>query len=407
MVVVVTMTLHIVTITPNHVISVSDRMISTSRGHVEVDDDRFKHVTLQTEDARVVISFAGFAGILGRDGKLTETMVDWLTGVLRDTMEAGYHGIDRHLTDIRDQANRYIGNLKTRYPRLDLRLAILVSGWIGPDAFNCVIDNCLEGRWTWAKNARDSFKVRVRNYRGAKFEDGSYIAFLGDERLGLKQRSLLTLLHLRARQEDINGIFDASVQIIRAASAISNGTIGEKCSFIHIPRDVPLFEARHDRLDPGIWTVYPNFVINTPHLKLVHWNDEVHRPKPAANLVHLVTPAQADTLRKKLAFWHRALEKLRLLHNEQGAKVRNSNSETELDRFHQWQREQFEPVEKAALNELELVKSQLKAEDPATYGYRVGKPVDPFLALKKNDRVDTIWDDFINLSDVKLFRSDS
>jgi hypothetical protein len=58
------MTLHVVTITPEHVLSVSDRLISTSGGIKELDDDRFKHVTLQTDDARAVISFAGFAGKL-------------------------------------------------------------------------------------------------------------------------------------------------------------------------------------------------------------------------------------------------------------------------------------------------------------------------------------------------------
>ncbi len=398
------MTLHIVTVTPNHILSVSDRMISTSDGHVEVDDDRFKHLTLETDDARAVISFAGFAGQLGNEGKVIETTIDWLTGVLRDTEEAGHHGIDRHLTNIRDQANEYINNLKTRHQSWDLRLAILVSGWTGPYAFNCVIDNCLEGKWKWGEHARDSFTVRVRNFAGDKFEDGSYVAFLGNERLALRQRSLIRLLHLRARSEDIKAMFDASIQIIRAVSAVSDGTVGQKCSGVHIPRDNPRFVFLHDRLDPRIWTVYPNFVISTSHLKVVHWNDEVHRPRPAARLTHLIAPAEADTPRKRLAFWHRAIERLRLLHNDQGARARNSKSKITLDLFHQWQRNHFDPVNEAALNELNRVKSQLQAEDPERYEHGGDPLTDPFLPLKMKDCLDTTWDSVIDLGDVALFK---
>jgi len=375
----------------------------TSGGHVELDDDRFKHLALETYDARAVISFAGFAGQLGRDGKVIETTIDWLMGVLVATQKAGHHGIDRYLTDIRDQANQYVSNLKSRYQSRDLRLTILVSGWIGCDAFNCVIDNCLKEKWEWAEDARDSFTVRVRNYAGDKFEDGSYVAFLCNERLALRQRPLLKLLNLRARRENIKAMFDASVQIIRAASAISNRTIGEKCSGICISRNNPRFIFFHDRLDPKIWTVYPDFVISTPHLNMVHWNDEVHRPKPAARLTYLIAPAEADTPRKRLAFWHRAVERLRLLHNEQGAKARNSNSKTTLDRFHQWQRNHFDPMIEAALNELNRVKSQLRADDPIRYGRSRDQLTDPFLPLKMKDSLDMTWDSAIDLRDVALF----
>ena len=74
------MTLHVITRTPNHILTVSDRMISTPDSY----NDRFKHVTLQTDDAQAVISFAGFAGLI-LDGNPQETTVDWLTGVLEDT----------------------------------------------------------------------------------------------------------------------------------------------------------------------------------------------------------------------------------------------------------------------------------------------------------------------------------
>lgn len=396
------MTLHVVTITPNHVLSVSDRMISTSGGLVELDDDRFKHVTLLTDDARAVISFAGFAGKLGRDGKANETTADWLTGVLRDTLEAGYHGIDRHLNDIRDRANQYISSLRTRHQSWDLRLAILVSGWVGSDAFNCIMDNYIKPRWESEEYARDSFTVRIRKYNRDKFKHDIPVAFLGNCRPALRQRALIRLLKLRARREDVEAMFDSSVSIIRAASAISNGAIGEKCSGIYISRNDSGFRALYDRIDPAIWTVIPNHVTSTSQLKMVHWNDEVHRPKPAARLTYLVTPVDADTPRKRLAFWHRALERLRLLHNEYGAIARDGKSKTILNLFHEWQRDHFNPVIDAAHNELNQVILQLQWEDPDSYG-RGGQMADPIYTPKMKDCLDTTWDNAIDLGDVAPF----
>jgi len=52
------MTIHINTITPNHVITVSDRLLSTPTGHIELGDDRYKHLILICDDARVVTSVA-------------------------------------------------------------------------------------------------------------------------------------------------------------------------------------------------------------------------------------------------------------------------------------------------------------------------------------------------------------
>lgn len=429
------MTLHVVTRTPNHILTVSDRTISTIRmsdGKIsirELDDDRFKHVTLQTNDARAVISFAGFAGLLDREGKVIETTVDWLTSVLEDSMKARHYGIDQHLNNIRDQINKHVGNLRKKYPTFDLRLAILIMGWTGVIGFGCVIDNCIKERWEWEENARDSFTTRIRRYTGAKYKVGSTVAFLCNERLALKQRPLIRLLHQHAKKEDIEAMFNTSVQIIRAAAAISGGTIGEKCSGICISRNTPGFRALHDRVDRRIWTVIPNHVTSMSRLKLVCWNDEVHRPKPPAKLTHLVTPVEADTPRKRLAFWHRVHERLRLLHNEQGAKARNSKSRNAIDRFHEWQRKHFEPVNTAASNELNQAKSHMQIEDPSRYGAEVeidtsltldkkfqmtseGAYVtdwgpdlfdDPFLPLKLEDRFDTTWDKEFDLSDISPF----
>jgi hypothetical protein len=91
------------------------------------------------------------------------------------------------------------------------------------------------------------------------------------------------------------------------------------------------------------------------------------------------------------------------MHNDQGARARNSKSKTTLDRFHQWQRNHFDPVNEAALNELNRVKSQLQAEDPERYGRGADQLTDTFLPLKMRDRLDTTWDSVIDLRDVALF----
>lgn len=255
------MTLHIVTITPNHVVSVSDRLIATSAGYRELDNDRYKHLLLITDDARVIISFAGFAGILGSDNSLKKTTIDWLTQVIEHTSREGHHTISQHLTDIREHAQDYINNLRSgRNPPTDLRLAILASGWVGLEQFNCIIDNYLEK--AWSNEARPSFKTRIRNYGKAKFEDGSYIAFLGNERLGMKQGTLLNLLTLNALDEEPKEVFNTSVKIIRAAAAQSNGSIGVNCSGIRISRSDPRIEVYDDRNTGTYDLVMPNFIVS-------------------------------------------------------------------------------------------------------------------------------------------------
>jgi len=253
------MTLHITTITRNHIVRVSDRLIATSVGYRELDDDRYKHLLLLTDDARVIITFAGFAGILGPDEQLKETTIDWLTQVVRDTSREGYRGIEQHIAGIFNHAQDYINGLRRRrIPLADLRLAILISGWVGSEQFNYVIENCLEKAWTWSSQARASFTARVRNYGKAKFEDGSYVAFLGNERLAMKRRALHRLLTLSALREDAKEIFDASVKIIRAAAAQSKGNIGENCSGIRISRGDPGIEVYDDSNTEIYDTIMPN-----------------------------------------------------------------------------------------------------------------------------------------------------
>jgi len=257
------MTLHIVTIMPNHIVSVSDRLIATSGGYRELDSDRYKHLLLITDDAKVVISFAGFAGILESDNNLKKTTIDWLTHVIEHSSREGHHRINQHLTDIRDHAKDHINSLRnSRIPPTDLRLAILASRWVGSEQSICVIDNCLEKAWRWSNEARPSFKTRVRNYATANFEDGSYTAFLGNERLGMKQRALRKLLTLNALEEEPKKIFDTSVKIIRAAATQSRGSIGVNCSGIRISRDDPGIEAYDDRNTKIYDIVMPNSIIS-------------------------------------------------------------------------------------------------------------------------------------------------
>jgi len=293
------------------------------------------------------------------------------------------------------------------------------------------MDNCIETDLRWSTHARDSIKVRVRKYAGDKFPAGCYILFPINAWIAKKCTELRRLLQSKAILGDVEGMFDASVQIIRAASADpeSEGVIGEKCSGICISRHIPGFRTLHDRVDPKIWTVMPNHVTSTKTLKVVHVNDEVHRPKEAAKLAHLVTPVAANTPRKRLAFWYRAKERLRLLHNEYGAKARSKNLKYTLDRFHRWQRNQYEPVNKTVSNEINQVKVQMIIENPSKYGAGANVDTsltldarfqmreegsytdvwgpnlfdDPFLQLKLEDRFDTSWDKEIDLSDLPPF----
>ena len=145
------MTLHIITITPKHIINVSDRLISTASGSKrELDNDLYKHLILITNDAVMTISFAGFAGL---DYSPNQTM-DWLTEVINKTSSNGFHSIEKHLSNIAIAANKYIVQFKTQRIQAEaLRLAVYAVGWVGTKEYgevqySCVIDNCIDKWWT-------------------------------------------------------------------------------------------------------------------------------------------------------------------------------------------------------------------------------------------------------------------
>ena len=75
------MTIHLTTITSNVVVAVSDRLILTQVEYKPLQADKYKHLVLSTDDALVVVSFAGFAGILS-GSQLKATTVDSITSVL-------------------------------------------------------------------------------------------------------------------------------------------------------------------------------------------------------------------------------------------------------------------------------------------------------------------------------------
>jgi hypothetical protein len=246
------MTIHILTITPNHVITVSDRLIYTPSGYIELGDDRYKHLILICDNARVVTSFAGIAGIVfpSRKGKsiVKHETIDWITKVFQETSNKS-HRIDDHLNDLRDQIQPHIDSLKQKYNLQSdtVKLAIQISGWVGASQFNCVIDNYLDISCR-SNPTRPQFKTRHKIY--------------GNE-ISKNRSSLFDELVKISKKEKPKEIFQTSVKIIRAAAINSNGRVGMNCSGVRISRNDPGIEAFDDR-DQSIWNVVmPNTVLST------------------------------------------------------------------------------------------------------------------------------------------------
>ena len=261
------MTLHIRTITPNHVIYVSDRLLYTPTCYIELGDDRYKHLILICDDARVVTSFAGIAGILipSKSGvsELKNGTIDWITKVFQNTSKND-HRIETHLNDLRSRVQDHIDSLGKRFkvPSSSLKLAIQVSGWIGDVQFDCVIDNYLN-TFCSAGETRPSFTTRYKTYEEEKFEDGSQIFFIGKEFLGEKFDGFCEQLTDVAKREDPKEIFETSVTIIREASKKSNGRVGNNCSGVRISRNDPGIQV-FDKRDESVWdTVMPNTILST------------------------------------------------------------------------------------------------------------------------------------------------
>jgi len=261
------MTLHIQTITPNHLVYVSDRLINTPAGYLELADDRNKHLILLCDDAQVVASFAGIAGI-PKGSDLKDSTIDWLTDVFQTTSQKA-HGIDDHLYHLGRQVQPHIDGLKRQY-KLDsnmLRLAIQISGWIGDIQFSCVIDNYLYQSCR-AGPFRSTFIRRCRTYQKDEFGDGSCIFIIGREYLGDKFNEHVDKLSNVARHDDPKKIFQTSVSIIRAAAANSSGQVGYNCSGVRISRNDPHTEVYDDRDESVFNSVMPNIVVSTSRVSM-------------------------------------------------------------------------------------------------------------------------------------------
>jgi hypothetical protein len=270
------MTIHILTITPNHVITVSDRLIYTPSGYIELGDDRYKHLILICDNARVVTSFAGIACIVfpSRKGKsfVKHETIDWITKVFQETSKKA-HGIDDHLNDLRDQIQPHIDSLKQKYNLQSdkLKLAIQISGWVGVSQFNCVIDNYLDTSCL-SSTIRPQFKTRHKIYGNEISKNRSSIFVIGREFLNEKKADLFDELVKISKKEKPKEIFQASVKIIRAAAINSNGRVGMNCSGVRISRNDPGIEAFDDR-DQSVWdVVMPNTVLSTSKVSVTTSN---------------------------------------------------------------------------------------------------------------------------------------
>ena len=267
------MTLHVVTITPNHIISVSDRLISrlsdSGTEFVEIDNDMDKQFILVTDEARMTISYAGFAGT----SKSPKSTIKWLIDVIQNTSMRGIHNTKQHLGIIGDAVNKYISQFRGQgYPDEVLRLAIFASGWLntkeyGELTYNYVIDNCLDPHHVWATKARPQFIHRHKLYVNEKFKEGFLTIFLGDDRLGQQQRSLLRVLEKYSEEDNPKMIFNSSVDLIRSAASASKGNIGYNCIGIRNSKGDNGLESYDSRTDskPG---GMPDFIKSTTALSM-------------------------------------------------------------------------------------------------------------------------------------------
>lgn len=255
------MTLHVITITPNHIITVCDKLVSSpsysGRDYIEVDNDTDKQFSFITDDARMTIAFAGFAGPRNKP-KLT---MEWLLSVIHNSSRSGIHTIEQHLNNICIAANGFISQFRQQgYPDEALRLTILATGWIATlengkyreCQLHHVIENCLDGNHFWASKARPKFVQRFKFYNQAKFENGYYRIFLGNDHLGINQKAQLRVLTKFSKENNPKMIFRCSVDVIRSAANASRGTIGYNCIGIRNTKDDGGLECYGSRFDGEI-----------------------------------------------------------------------------------------------------------------------------------------------------------
>lgn len=264
------MTLHVTTFTRSHVVAVCDRLLFTPDRYIDLGDDRYKHVVLTCDDAKVAVSFCGIAGICGPGPDPLDDTLYWLTDVAAATSKS-HHDIASHVNAIRDQIQGRIDYLKQKWPFLgpeDLKLAVQVCGEVNDTLFNVVIDNYMD-KHCKVRDTRPSFQTHSKFYTEEALPDGCAVFLLGQRSLAMAEKDLCDRLEDVARGEDPKQIFDASVALIRAVAAKSAGTVGTNCSGLRITRHDPGGEVFDDR--PGtVWDVMmPNAVVSTSSVSFV------------------------------------------------------------------------------------------------------------------------------------------
>lgn len=259
------MTLHIRTITPDHIIYASDRLLYTPpEFYVELQDDQYKHLLFVCDNAKAVIGFTGFAGTSGNSGMLKESTTGWIKDVLLATSKKS-HDLNIHLSDLAKLMQRRVDYLRSKYrfDMEDLKVAVQVSGWCQEGPFDCIVEN-YQNQHCHSEKTRDKFTVRIKKYFDpSDFSDGPQIMIQGERALADRQAELFEELEGVASTGEPKLIFDTSVKLIRAVAGESNGTVGFNCSGARLSRDDPFMECYDDR-DDTVWdVVMPDVVKST------------------------------------------------------------------------------------------------------------------------------------------------
>jgi hypothetical protein len=219
------------------VVVVSDRLISAQGRYRQLRHDIYKHLSLITDDAEAIVLYSGFSGFY-LNNQLKHNTIEWLTETIWNATEQGNYRIDDHIKYIINHANDHISEMERINPNEDLRLVIELCGYTVRGQFACWLSNCLDSKFRWKSKPSSSFKVMSRLYDKSSFKNiKGYCYFSGLEALGMKQVELRGDLEKAISNENAKEIFNASVEMIVAASRESGGAIGKYCSGIAIRKN--------------------------------------------------------------------------------------------------------------------------------------------------------------------------
>jgi len=397
------MTLHIATITKNHIVCVSDRLISSSSGHViELANDRYKHLVLITDDGSAVISFAGIAGTINSEGELENSTLNWLTQALNEASGQNKYTIIEHLNKLKDSAPEFLKNFKTEH---DQRLSIFAVGQRKSKQFISVIHNYLDKRLDDSGNIKQDFEMFFENVDKSTSRKGYTTIYLGSgKRSAEKQEDLIKQLKICAKKNVPKNIFDTSVQVIKRVAPMSRGSVGTNCSGVRISIHDPGIEAYDHRENVTRDSVMPNVVVSQssgPFGASFSISDVTYvkdsNPKPPAVLKYLKPPANTSSLEHQLKFWYRISETIHIFNNQQASKLGVKPNKQASSKFSTWRYEKYDPVVRAINLKIFEVESELKASNPNGYNDSI------FATLREEQRSSDFWDRYIDLRDIEEF----